>query len=76
MDLGEEQEIRIVFTRWMQLRAGARRHLPQQVEILFSNDGGELFFRRDCSKESSIFLHCSKEKLERYSGITVSGVCF
>ena len=45
MDLGEEQEIRIVFTRWMQLRAGARRHLPQQVEILFSNDGGELFFR-------------------------------
>ncbi|RHL38142.1 hypothetical protein DW027_10475 [Bacteroides xylanisolvens] len=66
MDLGEEQEVRIVFTRWMQLRAGARRHLPQQVEILFSNDGGELFFRRDCSKE----------KLERYSGITVSGVCF
>jgi len=39
MDLGEEQEVRAVSTRWMQLRAGARRHLPQQVEILFSNDG-------------------------------------
>lgn len=37
--LGEEQEVRTVSTRWMQLRAGVRRHLPQQVEILFSNDG-------------------------------------
>lgn len=43
MDLGEEQEVRIVFTRWMQLRAGARRHLPQQVEILFSMMGRIIF---------------------------------
>lgn len=43
MDLGEEQEVRTVSTRWMQLRAGARRHLPQQVEILFSNDGENYF---------------------------------
>ena len=39
LDLGRVEAIRQVSTRWMQLRAGARRHLPQQVEVLLSVDG-------------------------------------
>lgn len=41
LDLGYVETIRQVSTRWMQLRAGARRNLPQQVEVLFSVDGKE-----------------------------------
>lgn len=41
IDLGRVEPIRQVSTRWMQLRAGARRNLPQQVEVLFSTDGRE-----------------------------------
>lgn len=41
LDLGRIEEIHQVSTRWMQLRAGARRNLPQQIEVAFSEDGKE-----------------------------------
>lgn len=39
LDLGKEDRINKVMTRWMQLRAGANRSLPESVELLLSDDG-------------------------------------
>ena len=39
VDLGESFSIRKISTRWMQLRAGARRYLPKHVEFYISDDG-------------------------------------
>ena len=39
LDLGKEDKVNKVMTRWMQLRAGANRSLPESVELLLSNDG-------------------------------------
>lgn len=39
LDLGKEDKINKIKTRWMQLRAGANRSLPESVELLLSNDG-------------------------------------
>lgn len=41
IDLGRVEAIHQISTRWMQLRAGARRSLPQQIEVLCSKDGNE-----------------------------------
>jgi hexosaminidase len=39
LDLGKEDRVNKVMTRWMQLRAGANRSLPESVELLLSDDG-------------------------------------
>lgn len=39
LDLSKVEVIHSISTRWMQLRAGAKRYLPEQLEILFSTDG-------------------------------------
>lgn len=39
VDLGSVEQIKKVSTRFMHLRAGARRHLPMYVEIQLSQDG-------------------------------------
>ncbi|WP_300703294.1 family 20 glycosylhydrolase [Bacteroides sp.] len=41
LDLGCVEAVHQISTRWMQLHAGARRNLPQQIEVLFSVDGKE-----------------------------------
>ena len=39
VDLGEPLSVNKISTRWMQLRAGARRYLPEHVEFYISEDG-------------------------------------
>lgn len=39
LDLSEVMPIHTVSSRWMQLRAGAKRYLPDAIEIQFSDDG-------------------------------------
>lgn len=39
VDLGESLSVNKISTRWMQLRAGARRYLPEHVEFYISEDG-------------------------------------
>ena len=39
LDLGEVVPVSMISTRWMQLRAGARRYLPKHVEFYISEDG-------------------------------------
>ncbi len=39
LDLGYVKDLSKIVTRWMQLRAGARRYLPKVVEVMFSQDG-------------------------------------
>ncbi|WP_299234508.1 family 20 glycosylhydrolase [uncultured Bacteroides sp.] len=52
VDLGESFLISKISTRWMQLCAGARRYLPENVEFYISEDGKNYQFVGEVNKDN------------------------
>lgn len=52
LDLEKVETVNTVAMRWMQLRAGARRYLPTELEMLLSDDGQNFFSCGTLQKET------------------------